>query len=461
MARLALHAIDVAEVRKIRLLRDMAINIAVAVQSYLPGIGNHPYLISFNTEAVRWYICACGIPNFVGDCGRPTPGSICIGCREALALVNHHPRPGVRQAVAADFQPPKGIATPRAPSTAPAFTVREIPPAAARFCLLLNSLALMSAALNPRTTEPALAQLLTTLPIGDRPTEPDARGNRHVVIELLARQIFIHLDLLNQLLVTRQQLTWPDKFRIGHLLLHKLFEFNNAALTSVAVNFAASPQPRELFEKAIVGLLGQQRNLEVELDRAAEQLGGTTRQFNRTLAGNETTYWTYARRAFADRRSVQLELARDGKLRKRYPFLNLLLDDDDWARKLDALQHLGEALRFAALVRSVLQGVITVEEANRMTIGQALDKICEAVEQKAILLDRGRAITTRPQVEQLFGHFKSLWDRFSQLPNAEQKTFLEYFECQQVNINVRPRTILELDAPMVLILTGMDLPETT
>ena len=118
-------------------------------------------------------------------------------------------------------------------------------------------------------------------------------------------------------------------------------------------------------------------------------------------------------------------------------------------------------MRFIALVRSVLQGNVTHEEASRMTISQGLDKIIEAVSQKAVLLDRGRPVSSGDQVNQLFRGLKQLWDSFSQLPNLEQKTFLDHFECQQIDINVRPKTVLDEDAPLILILAGNELPETT
>ena len=118
-------------------------------------------------------------------------------------------------------------------------------------------------------------------------------------------------------------------------------------------------------------------------------------------------------------------------------------------------------MRFIALVRSVLQGNVTHEEASRMTISQGLDKIIEAVSQKAVLLDRGRPVSSGDQVNQLFRGLKQLWDSFSKLPNLEQKTFLDHFECQQIDINVRPKTVLDEDAPLILILAGNELPETT
>ena len=456
---MALHVADVADNNGISILSEMANNLSVGTQSFLPGIDNHPCLVSFIKEGFRWYICSCGIPNCVGNCGEPTPASICIGCRVALSAVDHQPRNGVRRATAADFQPPKGFATHRTPSTAPAFTTREMAPVVTRFCLLLDALVMMKAALRPAASPPVIAHFLNTLPVTDRPNHG---GDRRALIQLLSQHIVVHLDLLNQLLMrTGQRLTWPDKFRVGHLLIHKLLEHQNAGLTTPARDYAISPRPRELFENALAGLLTQQRNLEEELKRTVDQVQGATKQFRQSIASSETTFWGYARRNFSDRRSVQLELARDGRLGNRYPFLGLLLDDDNWAPKMDALQHLGDAMRFAALARSVLQGAVTVEEANLMTIRQALDKIVNAVKNKAVLLDRGRAISSGAQVEQLFGAFKSLWDRFSQIPNAENKTFLDFIECQQVDVRVRPNTILQLDAPMILILTGSDLPETT
>ena len=118
-------------------------------------------------------------------------------------------------------------------------------------------------------------------------------------------------------------------------------------------------------------------------------------------------------------------------------------------------------MRFVALVRTVLQGEITREVVNRMSIGQGLDMIGDAVTQKAVILDRGRPVATRDHVAQLFNGFKQLWDRFSQLQNGEKKTFLDYFECQQVQVIVRPKELLDQSAPLILILAGTELPETT
>jgi hypothetical protein len=96
-----------------------------------------------------------------------------------------------------------------------------------------------------------------------------------------------------------------------------------------------------------------------------------------------------------------------------------------------------------------------------MTIAQGLEKMTEIVLQKPVILDRGRPVASQEHVMNLFDGFKQLWDRFSQLQNAEKKTFLDYFECQQVDANVRPKTVLEKTAPLILILAGSELPETT
>jgi hypothetical protein len=61
----------------------------------------------------------------------------------------------------------------------------------------------------------------------------------------------------------------------------------------------------------------------------------------------------------------------------------------------------------------------------------------------------------------LFDGFKQLWDGFSQLENAAKKTFLDSFECQQVDINVRPKTVLDQAAPLILICAGTEPPEAT
>ena len=89
-------------------------------------------------------------------------------------------------------------------------------------------------------------------------------------------------------------------------------------------------------------------------------------------------------------------------------------------------------MRFIALVRALLQGQVTKEEALKMSIGQGLDRLAGEVRDKCIILDLGCPITSGDQVRQLFEGLKQLWNRFSQIPNADQRVFLDYFECQQV-----------------------------
>uniref|UniRef100_A0A0P4YE06 AAA+ ATPase domain-containing protein n=2 Tax=Daphnia magna TaxID=35525 RepID=A0A0P4YE06_9CRUS len=458
IARLAYHAYDIFQTKHFRLLREMATNLVATSQYLLPGIDNHPYLPSFTLEAMRWFVCNCGTLNCVGNCGHPTPESICVNCHVALSQAYPNPRAGVRRATARDFQPPTGIHVTRAATRTPTFAARNCSPVVTRFALLLNSLALMNAALNPRTEQHAIAHLLLTLPLAER----QRVENRQSLIQLLSNHIIVHLDLLCQLLVaSRPQLTMTDKFRIGHLLLHKLHASQDRSFLTRAADFANGTQARETFENGLTRLLAQQVNLAEELDQIAGQSDVASKAFRQSFLHNETSHWAYARRVFADRQTLQLELARNGQLRKTLPFLNLLLDDENWMRKLNALQYLGEALRFVALVRTVLAGEITLEEANRMTIAQGLEKITDVVLQKVVLLDRGRPVATREHVMDLFEGFKQLWDRFSQLQNAEKKTFLDYFECQQVDVSVRPKTILDQAAPLILILAGSELPETT
>lgn len=458
-------------------------------------------------ESRRWYICSCGTANCVGNCGNPTTESICFNCRVPLAVIVHEPRRGVRRATIGDFQPPRGLATSRIPSTTPNFTVRNKSAIVTRFCLLLSSLVLMKAAMDHQTSNEAIIQLLRTLERnneapadelgiiswisfffshirngivwllctlslinrennGQHPDQANIGqhlGDRRSLIGFLSNHIQVHLRLLNQLLVTeRPRLNQSDQFRVGHLLLHQLLNFRHVSLNVDARHFAASPQPRDALENALAQLLSRQNHLERELDQVTEQSNLSSTAFRRALAENRTFHWAYSYLATSNRNDVQLFLARDETLRLGYPFLNLLLEED-WSNKLDALQNLGSAARFIALVRTVLQGNITLDEANRMTIGRGLKKIAELVEKKAVLLDRGRVVSSFDHVNELFQSFKSLWDRFSQIPNLEQKTFLDYFECQQVNLNLRPRTILDENAPLILILAGngSNTPETT
>ena len=461
IARLAYHAADVFDAKNISLLREMSTNIVAAAQFFLPGIEDNPYLTDFNLQPLtcnRWFVCSCRTLNFVGDCGRPTPQSICTGCRVALAVIQHRPRDGVRNATIQDFPSPAGIHIPRTPSASPAFSVRGRSPIVTRLSLLLNSLALMNAALNPATDRNAIAQLLYSLPPAERRQNEDRRS----LIELLANHITIHLDFLCRLLVpSRPQLNMTDKFRIGHLLLHKLLPFQDVGLLTNAANFRNGQEARETFENGLTTFISQQRNLAAELDNIAGQADQASRTFRQSLLNNETSRWAYAKLVFADRESVQLQLARNQQLRVRLPFLNMLMDDDNWMRKLNALKYLGNAMRFVALTRTVLQSQVTQEDANRMTIGDGLEMIINVVTEKAVILDRGRPIASRDHVMNLFQDFKQLWDRFSQLENAAKKTFLDYFECQQIDVNVRPNTVLDPAAPLILILAGSELPETT
>ncbi len=456
-----------AEKTNIHLLSNLVSNPDFAAQCYLPGTDNHPFLPSFLREAYRWYICSCGAPNCVGDCGRPTPQSFCLNCRVPLAVRVHVPRPGVRTATILDFEDPRGLATSRVPSSNVAFTVRNKPAVVTRFCLLLNSLLLMNATLDCKTSDETIVKLLrTALTPMERNNEKYSAGkqiteNRRSLIQFLSNHIQVHLKILSQLLLAeRPNLTRPDQFRIGHLLLHRLLYFQHDALKVDAQQFANNSQAREGYENALSELLARERHLETELDKIVERSGEISRTFRQKLRDSETSHWTYAGIVSSNRLSVQLIFAREEDTRKKYPFLNLLLDEN-CSKKLNALQHFGGALRFIALVRTVLQNNITMNEAiNRMTIDQGLEKITEAVEQKAVLLDRGRAVSLRKHVQQLFDSFKLLWNSFSQIPNMEQNTFLDYFECQQVDGNIRPKSNLEENAPLILILAGTALPET-
>lgn len=192
----------------------------------------------------------------VGDCGDSTNQSICINCREALAVIEHQPRPGVRRANDADFQPPKGLATSRTPSQSPNFTVRNKPPIVTRFCLLLNYLALMNVAMGAQTSNQVFAELMGSLTVGERQQQEDRRS----FIRFLSNHIIVHLDLFCQLLVAnRPHLNRPDQFRIGHFLLHKLLDFQNVALIVNAQQFVANPLTRDAYENGFGEFLAQQR----------------------------------------------------------------------------------------------------------------------------------------------------------------------------------------------------------
>ena len=343
IARFAYHASDVAESANIGILTTLATNLAFAAQLFLPGIDNHPYLVSFQLEPFRWLICTCGQANCVGDCG-PTPESICVVCRVSLTNAYQNPRLGLRRASAQDFRPPKGLFTSREPANTATFTVREKAPIVTRLALLLNALSFMCAALNPRTDNIQIIQLMRTLPLTDQ--NPGGRqDDRRSLVLVLSRHILTYLDLLNGLLVTSRRQLFPDQFRIGHLILHKLLDYRNPSLTVAAQHFAQDVQAREGFEVALTNLLNQQQNLTRELEVLIQNSDGASKRFQQSLELNESSFWAYARRVFSDRQSVQLELARDPTLRTEFKFINLLLDDQNWTRKLDALCYLGEVIK--------------------------------------------------------------------------------------------------------------------
>ena len=341
----------------------------------------------------------------------------------------------------------------RTPPATPAFAVRSCSSVVTRLALLLNSLALMNSALNPATDRNAITRFLASLP----PSERRQNEGRRSLIQLLANHIVAHLDILC-LVPSRPQLNMTDKFRLGHLLLHKLLTVEDDNLSTNTANFRNGQEARERFENGLATFVSQQGIVAAELDNIAD--GQALRTFRQSLLNNETSRWAYAKFVFADRQSLQLQLARNERLRESLPFLNMLMDDDNWMRKLDTLTYLGNAMRFVALIRTVLQRQVPQKEANRMTIGQGLEDIVKVVTQKAVILDRGHQVASRDHVMSLFDDFKQLWDRFGQLENAQNKTFLEYFECQQVDINVRPNTLLDQAAPLILLLTGSGLPET-
>jgi hypothetical protein len=165
---------------------------------------------------------------------------------------------------------------------------------------LLNALALMVAALNPRTGPAQIAALVLTLPVEERQPVEDRRS----LVQLLSNHVIVHLDLLCQLLVTaRPQLNMTDKFRIGHLLLHKLFASKNPSFLANKADFAIGTQAREAFENGLAELLVQQVNLAGELDHIAGQSDEASKVFRQSLLHNETSHWAYARRIFADRQS--------------------------------------------------------------------------------------------------------------------------------------------------------------
>lgn len=443
----------------------LANNLGFASQCYLPGI-DIPFLTSFEVEGFRWYVCSCNALNFVGDCGKLTTGSVCTNCKVTLALTYNEPRPGVRRATIEDFKPPKGMATYLTPSDVPTFSIREKSAAVTRLCLLLNSLVLMNAAMNPLTSDKAIYQLLQTLEVMERPNHQELKAgeDRCFLIRFLSDHIQVHLRILSHILIVeRPHLNQQDQFRVGYFLLHQFLNFDQEALKVDAAQYAAVPQARETFENALAQFLKQQGpNLEQELIRVTQLSNETSRVFGQALKNNKSSHWAYTWLVSSNRMHVQLLLARDERLKQRYPFLNLLLDENE-STKLDALQHFGNAVRFLALARTILQESITLNDAMQMTIGQGLEKMAEIVEKKSILLDRGRAVSSRENVHHLFEGFKFLWDRFSQIPNLGRQTFLDYIQCQGIANNFRPETILDVNSPLLLVLavTDPNLPEMT
>jgi len=296
IARLAFHAADVAENKQIGLLRELANNLDFAAQCYLPGIGI-PFLTNFKEDldwdgGLRWYVCSCATLNFIDHCGRLTIASVCTNCKAVLAVSYNKPRPGVRRATIEDFKPPKGIATYRTPFDPPALSVRDKSAAVTRLCLLLNSLVLMNAAMDPRSSDEAIFQLLQTLEATDRPNHqhPNGEEDRRVLIRFLSDHIQVHLRLLSQLLVI--ELNQPDQFRVGHFLMHRLLmNFDHAALKIDAQQFAAAPQTREAFENCLVEFLAQQgRDLGQELDRVSQLSNEAALVFHRALANNQASH---------------------------------------------------------------------------------------------------------------------------------------------------------------------------
>lgn len=445
IARLMFHAADIADANQISILQEMSIYPDLI---FLPGIDNHPYLASFNLEGFRWFICSCGTANCVGNCGHPILESVCVNCKVRLSNGYPNSRPGVRRATITDFAPPKGFFTSKTPSSSPALSIRGKTPVVTRFSLLLTSLSLMKFALDPRVAEEHVVQLLKTLNEGQPPGQ-----DRRSLIRLLSGHVVVHLDVFVQLLVTSRRLTKPDQFRVAHLLLHKMMDFKHASIVTQPDRLQNSPDVRDEFENALAILVNNHGHIEDELDRITEQLDESSLAFRNCLLHNEKSYWAYAPRVFADRRSVKLELARNVNLGQSLPFLSLLMDDD-WANKLDALQFLGrlemnillrisvfnnvfflktgDAMRFTALIRNLLQNRITKEEALKMSIGQGLDRLVELSSHKIVMLDRGRPVTSAKEIRKLFDGLKQLWDRFSQILNSDHKTFLDYFECQEV-----------------------------
>jgi hypothetical protein len=143
-----------------------------------------------------------------------------------------------------------------------------------------------------------------------------------------------------------------------------------------------------------------------------------------------------------------------------FPFLDLLLDDENGMRKLKALQYLGKAMRFVAPFRTVFLGEITLEEANRMSIAQGLEKITEIL-QKTILLDRGHPVSSRDYVMHLFDGFNMCGIDSVSWITRRRKLSCIISSANKSMCNIRPKTVLDPTASPTLILAGSELPETT
>ena len=262
IARLAYHVSDVASMEKIHILQVLATDPAAAAQLFLPGMEDHPLRATFDLEPKRWLVCTCDQLIFVGDCGHPTPQTVCWTCKKSLGLdawnafTGHHSqRDGVRHATLQDFPPPKGWCPPQIPfkeATPWSRSVRGQDPAVIHTALLLNAAALMSAALKSNDSEvnSFVHTILTA--------ELDGRQDRCSFFLVLSRNILYHLAALTKLLFN-SKLRIPDQFRFGHLLLHKLINYHHASLKVRAEHFAHDDHARERYEHVIAELLNSEK----------------------------------------------------------------------------------------------------------------------------------------------------------------------------------------------------------
>ena len=189
----------------------------------------------------------------------------------------------------------------------------------------------------------------------------------------------------------------------------------------------------QAFENSLTNLLAQPMD---SLLAERKKLDKTWEDLRLRFFHNEKSYRTYARIPFAERYSVQLQLARSEETYQKFPFFNFLLDDDKWMRKLNALQYLAEAMRFIALARTVFQCEITKEEAYSTSIEEGLKKITNAVKRKTVVLDRRRRVASEEDVTNLFNGFKKLWDAFS----CGMKRIPVNLSCNISNFKMLPTT---------------------